>query len=71
MMGSVLVRLPQDRFSVFWGAAGKGGRAGGPQDSTGRTDSDRRCEILQPATSRERGAGLRPAGALPGQEGEK
>jgi hypothetical protein len=42
-----------------------------PRDSTGCTDSDRRCEILQPATTRERGAGLGPAGALPGQEGER
>jgi hypothetical protein len=71
MTSSARVRLPQDRFSVFWGVAGKGGRADGSQDSTGRTDSDRRCEILQPATARKRGAGLRPAGALPGQEGEK
>ena len=36
MKGSVLVRLPQDRFSVSWG-----------------------------------GADVGPAGALPGQEGEK
>ncbi len=71
MTAREFMRSPQDRFSVFWGVAGKGGRAGGSQDSTGRTDSDRRREILQPAASRERGAGLGPAGALPGQEGEK
>ena len=66
-----LVWAPQDRFSVFWGVAGKGGCGCGPQDSTERTDSDRGCRILQPAASGERGAGLCPAGALPGQEGEK
>ena len=66
-----LVWAPQDRFSVFWGVAGKGGCGCGPQDSTERTDSDRGCRILQPAASGERGAGLCPAGALPGREGEK
>lgn len=40
MKGSALVLALQDRFSVFWGVAGKG-------------------------------AGLCPAGAIPGQEGEK
>ena len=39
MKGPGLLRAPQDRFSVFWGVAGK--------------------------------AGLCPAGAIPGQEGEK
>ena len=71
MKGSGLLRAPQDRFSVFWGVAGKGGCGRGPRDSTHRTDSDRGRRILQPATSGERGAGLCPAGALPGQEGEK
>ncbi|HEY5160908.1 MAG TPA: hypothetical protein VII83_07525 [Gaiellaceae bacterium] len=71
MNGSVFMRAPQDRFSVFWGVAGEGGRAGGPQGSTGSTDSDRQYGILKPATTRERGAGLGPAGALPDQEGEK
>ena len=71
MMESAFVLVPQDRFSVFWAVAGKGGRGGGPQDSTSGTDSDRRCGILRSAAARERGAGLRPAGALTGQEGEK
>ena len=66
-----LVWAPQNRFSVFWGVAGKGGCGCGPQDSTERTDSDRGCRILQPAASGERGAGLSPAEASPGQEGEK
>ena len=65
------MRAPQGHRSVFWVVAGKGGRAGGPQDSTGRTDSDRWREIVQPATASERGAGLRPAGALAGQEAER
>jgi hypothetical protein len=42
-----------------------------PQDPTHRTGSDRGRRILQPAAPAERGAGLCPAGALPGQEGEK
>jgi hypothetical protein len=71
MNRSALVLVPQDRFSVFWGVAGKGGRGRGPQDSTNGTDSDRGRGILQPAASGERGAGLCPAGAFPGQEGEK
>jgi hypothetical protein len=71
MNGSVFMRAPRDRFSFFWGVAGKGGRAGGPQRSTGSTGSDRRYGILKPAATRERGAGLGPAGALPGQEGER
>jgi hypothetical protein len=62
MKGSALVLALQDRFSVFWGVAGKGG--------CGR-DSDRGRRILQPAASGERGAGLHPAAAFPGQEGEK
>ncbi|MGA9762138.1 MAG: hypothetical protein WBQ14_06930 [Gaiellaceae bacterium] len=71
MNGPGLLQAPQDRFSVFWGAAGKGGCGRGPQDSTHRTDADRGCRILQPTTAGERGAGLCRAGALPGQEGEK
>jgi hypothetical protein len=71
MKGTALVQAPQDCFSVFWGVAGKGGCGRGPQDSTHCTDSDRGRRILQPAPSGERGAGLRPAGAFPGQEGEK
>jgi len=66
-----LAQAPQDRFSVFWGVAGKGGCGRGPQDSTHGTASDRGRSFLQPAASGERGAGLRPAGAFPGQEGEK
>jgi hypothetical protein len=71
MKSSGLVQAPQDRFSVFSGVAGKGGCGRGPQDATHRTDSDRGRRILQPAASAEREAGLCPAGALPGQEGEK
>jgi|GEM_PF-1257416 hypothetical protein len=71
MKGSALVLALQDRFSVFWGVAGKGGCGRGPQDSTHGTDSDRGRRILQPAASGERGAGLHPAAAFPGQEGEK
>jgi hypothetical protein len=71
MRSSAFIRAPQDRFSVFWGVAGKGGRGRGPQDSTNGTDSDRGRGILQPATSGEGGAWLCPAGAFPGQEGEK
>ncbi len=66
-----LTQAPQDRLSVFWGVAGKGGCGREPQDSTHRTDSDRGRKILQPATPRKRGAGLRPAGVFPGQEGER
>jgi hypothetical protein len=71
MKSSGLVHAPQDRFSVFWDVADKGGCGRGPQDAAHRTDSDRGRRILQPAASGERGAGLYPAGALPGQEGEK
>ena len=56
---------------VLKGVPNKGGCGRGPQDSTHSTDSDRGRRILQPAASGERGAGLRPAGALPGQEGER
>ncbi len=71
MRGSMFTRAPQDRFSVYWGVAGKGSCGRGPQDSTTGTDSDRGRGILQPAASGERGAGLCPAGAFPGQEGER
>ncbi len=53
--------------SRSWGAAGKGGKPAGRRTVQTSTDKPRRRSILPPAASGGSGAGLRPAGADPGQ----